>query len=82
MLYVLQQFTKDTGFYLNVNGTKAVMTNKKLSEVYEKFGFKISENIEYDKNNDKKYIPIMAFIKNDDKTYYKNKPVKVIIEER
>lgn len=82
MLYVLQQFTKDTGFYLAVNGTKAVMTNKKLSEVYEKFGFKLSFCNKLDKDDDKYDGIIMAFIKNDNKTYYKNKPVKVIIEER
>ena len=82
MLYVLQQFKKNTGFYLDVNGSKVVMTNKKLSEVYEKFGFQLSKNIEYDENNDRKYVPTMAFIKNDDKTYYKNKAVKVTIEER
>ena len=82
MLYVLQQFKKGTGFYLAVNGSEVAMTNKKLSEVYKKFGFQLSKNIEYDKNNDEDYNPIMAFIKNDDKTYYKDKPVKVIIEER
>ena len=82
MLYVLQQFKKNTGFYLVVNGAKEVMTSKNLSEFYKKFGFKLMVNIEYNEEDDDNYNPGMAFIKNDNKTYYKNKEVKVIIEER
>ena len=82
MLYVLQQFPKKTGFELVVQGAKDIMTQKKLSEVYKKFGFQLSKNIEYDENNDREYTPVMAFIKKDDKTYYKNKPIKIIIEEK
>ena len=73
---------KGIGFYLEVNGARVVMTNKNFSEVYKKFGFQLSTNFEYNKDKDKKYTPEMAFIKNDIKTYYKNNPVKVIIEER
>ena len=82
MLYVLQQFPKKTGFELVVQGAKDIMTQKKLSEVYKKFGFQLSKNIEYDENNDREYTPVMALIKKDDKTYYKNKPIKIIIEEK
>ena len=37
---------------------------------------------EYNPEKDRNYTPHMAFIKNNDRTYYKNKPVKVTIEER
>ena len=39
------------------------------------------KDIEIIKNNDI-YVKKLAFIKKDNKTYYKNKPVKVVIEER
>ena len=82
MLYFLQQFLKNTGFYLTVRSHGKTMTNKKLSEIYKNFGFKISCNDKYDPDKDKDYDPIMAFIKKDDKTYYKNNPIKIIIEEK
>lgn len=82
MLYVLQQFPKKTGFELAANGDYKLMTRKQLVEIYKKFGFQLSFNDEYNPEKDRNYTPTMAFIKNDDKTYYKDKPVKVIIEER
>lgn len=45
-------------------------------------GFQLSKNIEYNKDKDRKYTTEMAFIQNNDRIYYKNKPIKVTIEER
>ena len=73
---------KNTGFNLAANGDYKLMTRKQLVEIYKKFGFQLSFNDEYNPEKDKIYTPTMAFIKNNDRTYYKNKPVKVTIEER